>query len=155
MLGRAEIIMNEATKLNLDSTCYTKGMDNIKIKFPSISAEDAEYISIYGCFCALKVAQKGTIRVVAADFRNVPYCVDYAVLRNSMRFGGTGIKEKCISSYPHNTGDDSKNADIADFCSCAVLQAQKIESEITSLKLNEEQIFDKLVPLVKGCRYNI
>lgn len=154
IISSGQTTVDPSPNLNLEQICLTKGMENIKIKFPNISAQDRESISMYGCYCALKVAQQGTIRAVAADFRNVPYCIDYAVLRTSLS-AGAGLKSKCITSYPHDVSDDSKNEDIADFCNCAAIPAEGINREIVSEKLTEDQIFTKLVSLIKGCRYSI
>lgn len=146
-------------KMQMDNSCVTNGEENLKLKFPNLSEDDIKYISIYGCFCAYKEAQKTSLSFTAKDFRNVSDCIYYAVLRNSMRdssarndTSGSTIQTSCINNYPHDLTDDSVNEDLSNFCKCASVPTGAIGDERETL--NEDQIYEKIMTVIKGCRYN-
>ncbi|KTD54716.1 hypothetical protein [Legionella quateirensis] len=156
--------VNNEPYLQMDKVCVTNGMNNLKLKYPNLSDEDIKYITVYGCFCAYKEALRSSLPSVASDFRNASDCTYYAVLRNSMRqqvdanstkdMNGTLIENECLNGYPHDTTDDSANDDLASFCKCAAIPITKINSERRTMNLNEDQIYDKIIRVIKGCRYN-
>lgn len=158
----SETIVDADSQLTLEQSCVTKGQGDLKLRYPYISEEDAKYISVYGCSCAYKEAQQSSLAVVATDFRNARHCIYYAVLRNSMRYkvdstkgenmNEPGIVKVCLSTFPRDLSDDSINEDISSFCNCASIPTEKIYDEIKPLKLNEDQIYEKLITVVNGCR---
>ncbi|MBL7525068.1 hypothetical protein [Legionella bononiensis] len=160
----SENAVNNEPYLQMDKVCVTNGMNNLKLKYPNLSDEDIKYITVYGCFCAYKEALNSSLPSVASDFRNASDCTYYAVLRNSMRhngeadstkdMNGTLIEHECLNGYPHDTTDDSANEDLASFCKCASIPITKINSERQTMNLKEDQIYDKIITVIKGCRYN-
>lgn len=158
----SETIVDADSQLTMEQSCITNGQDDFKIKYSNITADDAKYITVYGCSCAYKEAQKSSLSIVGTDFKNVRSCIYYAVLRNSMRYqvesasgestNGSGIMNGCLSSFPRDLNDDSINEDISNFCKCASIPTAKINDEIKPLKLNEDQIYEKLIAVVNGCR---
>lgn len=160
----SETLIDTDSKLIMDKSCFTTGLENLKVKFPNITEEDAKQISFYGCSCVYKASQKSLIKAEATDFRNDRNCIYYAVLRNSIRYKNasqgndntdSGVLKGCLSSFPHDLSDDSSNADVASFCKCASPLTEKIADEIKPLKLNEDQIYNKLITVINGCQYSI
>jgi hypothetical protein len=159
------IIINEDTKLLMDKSCFTKGLENLKKKYPTISEDNAKFISIYGCTCAFKESKKTLLSTEAKDYRSARNCIHYAVLRNAIRTednsaseentNGEGIYKSCNANFPHDVTDDSVTGDIAHFCKCASTPTKNIYDEIKPLKLDEDQIYKKLISLINGCRYSI
>lgn len=161
--GYSEIIVDKHSKLKMDKSCLVNGQENLKISFPNLASEDAKYIAIYGCFCAYKESQKSLLPTEATDFRNPRNCIHYAVLRNSMRYkamagkniAGADIKNSCLTSFPYDVTDDSKKEDVSSFCNCAASPTETLYTQIKPLKLNKEQIYEKLIKIINSCRYSI
>ena len=160
----SQIPINEDSKLLMKS-CVTNGLKNLKTKFSNLTEENAKYISIYGCFCAFKESKKTLFPAEAPDFINARNCVHYAVLRDAMRnknnstvvedTKGAAINQECIANFPHDLNDDSVNLDVSNFCNCASILTEKIYEDIKPLKLNEDQIYEKLNTVIQRCRYGI
>lgn len=155
----SEIITEKSSSLMMDKSCLANGQADLAARFPGISAENANYVAIYGCFCAYKASQKSLLPAAAADFRNDRNCIPYAVLRNAIRYkmlskntAGVDIQALCMASYPYDVTDDSKKEDVSAFCTCAAAPVATLYSQIKPLKLNEEQIYEKLINSVNGCR---
>ncbi|CEG57233.1 hypothetical protein [Legionella fallonii] len=161
----AEFVVEPNSKLTVDKSCITSGKNNLRVKFPNITEEDAQYISIYACFCAYKASQKSTLPIEATDFRNAKNCVHYGVLRNAIRdraqssteenTDGEKIRNACLSGFPYDLADDSMKDEVSNFCKCAAIPTEKIYEKITSLKLNEEQISEQLIDVINSCRYSL
>lgn len=139
--------------LMMDKACVTSGMDNLKRRYSYLSADDIKNITIYGCFCAYKEAQRTSLPPVGRDFRNATDCVFYAVVRNAMRGGNTAasIESRCLASYPRDLTDDSANDDVASFCHCASVPVSTINVDNT-IKFTEDQLYEKIILITKGCR---
>jgi hypothetical protein len=156
LYGYSETIVDADSHLTMEKSCITNGQDDLRIRYSYLSEKDARYITLYGCSCAYKEAQKSSLSIVGTNFRNARNCIYYAVLRNSMRSSGknksSGILKNCLTSFPRDLNDDSINEDISNFCICASIPTEKIKEEIKPLKLNEDQIYDKLIVVINGCR---
>ena len=161
LYGYSETIVDADSQLTMEKSCITNGQDDLRIRYSYITEENAKYITLYGCSCAYREAQKSSLSIVGTNFRNARNCIYYAVLRNSMRYNANsssrenksgGILKGCLTSFPRDLNDDSINEDISNFCKCASIPTKKISDEIKPLKLNEDQIYDKLIAVVNGCR---
>ncbi|MCL9683611.1 hypothetical protein [Legionella maioricensis] len=161
LYGYSETTVVTDSQLTMEKACITNGQDELRIKYSYIAEEDAKYITLYGCSCAYKEAQKSSLSIVGTNFRNARNCIYYAVLRNAMRYKAApsseenrsaGILKSCVSSFPRDLKDDSINEDISIFCKCASIPTEKISEEIKPLKLNEDQIYEKLITVISGCR---
>ena len=161
LIGYSETAVDEDSKLIMDKSCVTNARDNLAIKFPNIKSQDINSISLYACSCAYKESQKNSIPAEATDFRNVKNCIYYGVLRNAIKYKAENeipsseVLKVCVTTFPHDLTDDSVSEDISNFCKCAATPTEKITDEITPLKLNEDQIYDKLIKVINGCRYSI
>lgn len=155
----SEIITEKSSSLMMDKSCLANGQADLTARFSGINAENANYVAIYGCFCAYKASQKNLLPAAAADFRNDRNCIPYAVLRNTIRYktlsksnAGANIQALCMASYPYDVTDDSKKEDVSAFCTCAATPVETLYSQIKPLKLSEEQIYEKLMNVINGCR---
>lgn len=163
--GHSEIIVEPNTQLSLDKSCLTDGVNNLSIAYPNIAKDDAQYLTIYACFCAYNGSKKSSLAIEATDFRNVRNCIHYGVLRNAIRVTTQSsteksnnvetIKNACLASFPRDVRDDSMRADISNFCNCAAAPTEKIYKQIAPSKLNEEQIQEQLMTVINACRFSI
>ncbi len=153
-LSHAEQSASSQPSLRFDERCVATGMDNLKRRFSSLSEEDIKNITLYGCFCAYKEAQRTQLPSVGQDFWNASDCIYYAVLRNAMFGAGdaASINNRCLASYPRDLTDDSANEDVANFCQCASGQVSAINSGKEATALTEEQLYEQILPISKSCR---
>ena len=161
----SEILKKEHPLVTADKTCITDGTKNLGIRYPYITPDDAYHISLYACSCVYKASKKSLIKAEAEDFRNVHDCIYFGVLRNSIRYAQKQALEKkpidstflkqCIATFPRDMSDDSVNIDVNDFCQCASPLTEKIAKEIHFLKINNDEMSEKLMEIVKGCRYSV
>jgi hypothetical protein len=152
--GHSENAVPAEPVLMVDKVCITSGMDNLKRRFSNLNEDDIKNITVYGCFCAYKEAQRTTLPSVGKDFWNASDCIYYAVLRNAMRDGNNPalIENRCLASYPRDVTDDSVNEDVASFCKCASVPVSTINSSVKESKLTEDQLYESIMPISKGCR---
>lgn len=155
----SEIITEQSSSLMMDKSCLANGQASLAARFPGLTTENANYVSIYGCFCAYRASQKSLLPAEASDLNNNRNCIPYAVLRNSIRYkalsknnAAADMKALCMASYPFDSSDDSKKEDVTSFCTCAAAPAEKLYSQIKPLKLSEDQIYEQLINVINGCR---